>query len=224
MMPAPIHWFFAQTRSLALELTYFALNKYDHIRFRHALRQFKPVDYLMDIGSGNNPQTFIKVNKRHYTVDPVPQDNGDKYWHINGTWEHPAMNFMKNNQIDCVVLMDVIEHLDRKEAMGLLYETEKLVKQIIVFTPLGFMEQNDTENPWNTHRSGWTPEDFGDGWTIQIFPHFHWCDFKGRVYPKPWPAMLAVYNGVGSCCDTCKHNPDTCGHCWTDCQSAAGEV
>jgi hypothetical protein len=164
-------------------------NKIDHIRYWLVL-YFEPVDTLMDIGCGNHPVDFMEVTGRHYTVDPE-KNPGEKYWHINGTWQYPAMNFIKSSLIHTVTLMDVVEHLEKAEAQHLLKETQKHVKQIVVFTPLGFMEQED--GTWNSHRSGWMPEDFGEGWTVQVFPHFHWCDFKGRVFPEPKGAILAVW-------------------------------
>ena len=165
------------------------LNKVDHAWYRLLLSNFSPVDTLMDIGCGNHPQDFIKVTKRHYTVDPAVIPDGN-FFHINGTWEYPAMGFMRNNDIHTVVLMDVIEHLDKTKAQTLLAHTRDLVQQIVVFTPLGFMPQEDGE--WNTHRSGWYESDF-KGWQTCIFPYFHWCDFKGEIYPKPFTAILAIW-------------------------------
>lgn len=164
-------------------------NKWDHIRYWNALRQFSPVETLIDIGCGNSPQGFIEVTERHYTVDPAIHSAGEGYFHINGTWD-TAMSIMRNNPVHTVVLMDVVEHLEKAEAKRLLAQTQEYVQQIVVFTPLGFMPQEDGE--WNTHRSGWNEQDFA-GWEQHVFEHFHWCDFKGRVYEKPWPAVLAVW-------------------------------
>jgi len=167
-------------------------NKMDHLRYWFVLQQFDPVETLMDIGCGNNPQKFIEVAKRHYTVDPAVQDSGINYFHINGTWKHQGMNILRNNTIHTVVAMDVIEHIEKREAICLLEKTKEYVQQIVVSTPLGFMEQEDETNQWNSHKSGWVPLDFS-GWEVYTFPHFHWCDFKGRVLDPPRGTMLAVW-------------------------------
>jgi hypothetical protein len=169
-----------------------ALNKWDHLRYRIAIRQFAPVDCLMDIGSRDHPQTLVKVTERFYTVDPEksPDIPDPKHLHIEGTWAD-VMSWLRNYHVHTVTLIDVIEYLEKGEGLRLLKETERLVDQIIVFTPLGFMEQDDGE--WNSHRSGWMPYDFGFGWKVQVFPYFHWCDFKGKVLDKPHGAILAVY-------------------------------
>ena len=116
-----------------MRLLNLGLNKLDHLLFWIALHQFDPVDTLMDIGCGNHPQNFIEVKERFYTVDPSVDHMGSGYFHVKGTWENPAMNILRNNNIDTVVLMDVMEHIEKKEALRLLKETQKYVNQIIVF-------------------------------------------------------------------------------------------
>jgi len=88
--------------------------------------------------------------------------------------------------------MDVIEHLPKSEACHLLTETQKHTKQMIVFTPRGFMHQND--GIWNTHRSGWVESDFGECWSVYVIPRFHTVDFKCNRLNRPVDAIVAAYN------------------------------
>ena len=73
-------------------------------------------------------------------------------------------------------MFDVLEHMERDEG-------EKVVKllegfnQAVIFVPLGFQEQD--HDPWGyeehdlqTHKSGWTPDDFKD-WETRTIPGFH---------------------------------------------------
>lgn len=160
-----------------------------------AASQIKAANVVMDIGSGKRPQAleFFKPEIM-YCFDPTYETHisDDGIHMIHGTWK-TAIDTMKTVPTDTVFLMDVIEHLPKEEGVSLLKETEGLVKkQIVVFTPLGFMKQNDGE--WNTHRSGWLPEDFKDGWKTFVFPNFHRIGLKNRVLEKPHGALLAVYN------------------------------
>lgn len=75
---------------------------------------------------------------------------------------------------DAVVLLDVIEHMTRADGLNTLdHAFEAARRQVVVYTPLGFVEQTTDAwglggDHWQTHRSGWTPEDF-PGWEIEVF-------------------------------------------------------
>jgi hypothetical protein len=146
-------------------------------------------DTVMDIGSGNRVLDLVEW-KELYRVDPILKTT-DGYYDTMGTWVD-AIKIMTDKKIDCVFLMDVIEHLYKDDAIRLLKTTTRLTKQIVVFTPLGFFPQEDGE--WNTHRSGWFVNDFGPGWNTAILEDFHTVDFKGNKLDKPISALLAIYN------------------------------
>jgi len=62
---------------------------------------------------------------------------------------------------DVVTALDVIEHLERPDGERLLGAMEHVAsRKVIVFTPNGFVPQDDPSNPWLTHLSGWTVGDF----------------------------------------------------------------
>lgn len=78
---------------------------------------------------------------------------------------------------DVVLLMDVIEHLDKQAGRDLL---DRLVlcyprATIAVFTPDGFHPNPGYDDPDDLqfHRSGWTVEDFDSTWTTHTWPQFH---------------------------------------------------
>lgn len=58
---------------------------------------------------------------------------------------------------ECVVALDVIEHLTPEDGLRLLGQMELLAtRQVIVFTPNGFLEQAEHYgNPLQKHLSGW---------------------------------------------------------------------
>jgi hypothetical protein len=65
---------------------------------------------------------------------------------------------------DLILLLDVIEHLEKQEALDLMIKCESIAKKaIIIETPLGLVPQNIDilgfgGHEWQTHRSGWTKE------------------------------------------------------------------
>lgn len=169
-------------------------NKYDHLCYWWVTCNLPSADYLVDIGSGNHPQDIIRVNHLMRCYDPtypegVSMSNG--VCKIKGTWVDAIDFLRRDNHHYTVTLIDVVEHLIKPHGVKLLFETQQHADRIVVFTPLGFMEQDD--GPFNTHRSGWYSDSFGDGWVVHTFPSFHRCDFKGKRLGPPHGAILAIW-------------------------------
>ncbi|HWP41979.1 MAG TPA: class I SAM-dependent methyltransferase, partial [Blastocatellia bacterium] len=103
-----------------------------------------------------------------------------------------------------VFLLDVIEHLEKEESLKLLRATEQIARQqVIIFTPLGFLPQEHPDGKdhwgmeggsWQTHKSGWLPEDFDDSWDIYAARAYHTHDNLGSEFEKPYGAMWAIKN------------------------------
>lgn len=61
---------------------------------------------------------------------------------------------------DCVIMLDVIEHFEKKDFLKFLPKLEKIAKKIVIMTPNGFVQQKEyDENPYQLHKSGWTVAD-----------------------------------------------------------------
>ena len=62
---------------------------------------------------------------------------------------------------DAVLASDVIEHLEKSEGERLIGSLERLARKLVIlFTPNGFLLQGEADgNPFQFHRSGWTPEE-----------------------------------------------------------------
>jgi hypothetical protein len=65
-------------------------------------------------------------------------------------------------EFDCVVALDVLEHLLEDDGEELLKAMERIAsKRVVVLTPNGFLEQPPAPgNPHQEHLSGWHPKDF----------------------------------------------------------------
>jgi len=170
-------------------------------------------DTVADIGCGIRPQTFIKA-KKHICFEPHQQyiehvkkdltkEAFEKFAFINTDWEGAA-NALKDNSVETVFLLDVIEHLEKEKGVQLLEKTiSKATKQVVIFTPYGFVEQNHEGEKdawgldgakWQEHKSGWMPEDFGEAWEFYVSKDFHTSDNMRREYEEPKGAMFAILN------------------------------
>lgn len=122
---------------------------------------------ILDVGCGDNsPIRYVSNNIYKVGVDihkPSIQKSKlkkihNKYYHIN------ILDLEKKfgkNSFDCVVALDIIEHLTKEEGYKLLKLLEKIAKhKVILFTPNGFLPQGDiNNNPWQVHKSGWEVEE-----------------------------------------------------------------
>lgn len=67
---------------------------------------------------------------------------------------------------DIVIALDVVEHLEKEESLNMMRQCEAIArKAVIIETPKGYIPQNiDIQghggDEWQTHRSGWEPEEF----------------------------------------------------------------
>ncbi len=95
---------------------------------------------------------------------------------INGEAEALADQPRKDTT---VFLLDVIEHMERDRGER-IRDLLKEFEHAVIFTPLGWYEQDDT-NPdgwglnggyWQKHRSAWEQADF-PGWRTTVWPKWH---------------------------------------------------
>jgi hypothetical protein len=174
---------------------------------------------ILDVGCGIRPQAFsnpfirIHVDAHQQYLDIVRQANNNKIglynwnkFYINRT-THDIINYFPDKMVDSIFLIDVIEHLDKEHGKALIARFEKIARnQIVLFTPLGFVEQHHEDGKdawgldggkWQEHKSGWLPEDFDDSWEMIICEDFHELDNMGKPRPEPVSAFFAIRNVGG---------------------------
>lgn len=102
-----------------------------------------------------------------------------------------------------VTFVDSIEHFTKEDGHRILKKAELLARdKVIVFTPRGFFPQSVDHyglngDVYQTHYSGWEPEDFTElGYEVLVFNGFHdtnnhaFVESFGRGHP-PIDALLA---------------------------------
>lgn len=93
---------------------------------------------------------------------------------------------------DLALLVDVIEHLPKEEGYGVLDELTRRAARVLVTTPWGFRPQEIPGMPYETHRSGWYPGDFGRRYRLR-----KWAVFPGHLtrhlkLPRLWQLLALV--------------------------------
>jgi len=160
---------------------------------RHALTFMREPADLIDVGVGIRPQPFFP-QARAICIEPH---------HEYADWlEARGFQVRRGTALEClpalpmvdtVMMLDVIEHMERPEAERVLVlAKERARHQVVVFTPLGFRTQEYGPGErdawgmngtfWQTHRSGWEPQDF-PGWQTFVDPNF---SSKGGAFVALW--------------------------------------
>lgn len=99
----------------------------------------------------------------------------------------------KPGSFDCVLALDLIEHLTKSDALRLISKMETIAsKKVIIFTPNGFFSQEEYDgNPLQLHRSGWTPDEMKK-MGYKVIGINGWKPIRGenaavKLWPKkPW--------------------------------------
>jgi hypothetical protein len=65
------------------------------------------------------------------------------------------------DEFDCTVALDVVEHLAKDAGWKLLADLERIARRrVVIFTPNGFLPQDPYDgNPHQAHLSGWTVDE-----------------------------------------------------------------
>lgn len=120
---------------------------------------------LLDVGCGGNSivQLFNKRLKESVGIDlfensiKMAKEKGihDSYTKCNVL---DIDKYFKPKSFDCVLSVDVIEHLEKNKAIELIRKMEDISKKYIVIqTPNGYLYQGaEGGNPYQTHKCGFT--------------------------------------------------------------------
>jgi Methyltransferase domain len=172
--------------------------------------KIQDVDVVLDLGAGICPQPFLDphvhicVDAHRAYLERLQRESADdpKYVLINAPWDQ-AIGMLPDKSVDTVFALDFIEHLEKPDGVRMLREAERVARvQIVVSTPHGFFPQSydDARKPdrwgmdggyWQTHRSGWAPDDFGEEWDVVICRDCIVLNQENQPMDQPMAALWA---------------------------------
>jgi predicted TPR repeat methyltransferase len=126
-----------------------------------------PCSTLLDLGCGSNsPIKYFSEKFQCIGIDLYEKSiNESKQKKIhNEYYQIDVLKIEENfkpNSFDCVIALDLIEHLTKEDGNKLISAMESIAKKkVVIFTPNGYHPQGEFDvNPWNVHKSGWTVEE-----------------------------------------------------------------
>ena len=119
---------------------------------------------LLDLGSGSNPhrETRKSLGINQILVDVASSDDRETVIQLNimnfSAITENLTNLIGKQQVDCVVALHVVEHLEKSDSLRLINQMHNWAnKMIIIETPNGFLKQKGTfENPYQEHLCGYS--------------------------------------------------------------------
>lgn len=173
-------------------------------------------DVVLDIGCGIRPMGWFEP-KLYICIEPFFQYvelmqerfRGEPGFIILQVNAIEGLASLPNNSVDSVYMLDMIEHIPKEMGMQLLKECERVArKQVVICTPLGFMEQkyeSGSKDAWGLdgaelqeHKSGWLPADFDDSWRFLVCEKYHTHDSQGLPFDKIHGAFYAIKDMVNN--------------------------
>ena len=159
--------------------------------FNEAKGYLRKVGTVLDIGPGIRPQPLVRAERyvgleSHHEYVSILHSRG-----LDVKQGAAPQALKEMDPVDTIVMLDVIEHLEREDGEETIrLALEHAREQVVVFTPLGFMKQDGGKDKdpwglqgqqWQTHRSGWMPEDF-PGWLVLVDRNFHGSRKHGAFF------------------------------------------
>ncbi len=93
---------------------------------------------------------------------------------------------------DLALFVDAIEHLEKDEAWKVLEALVRRARRVLITTPWGFRPQEIAGMPYETHRSGWYPWEFGRRCRVHRWSVFPGHFTKHMRRPRLWQILVLV--------------------------------
>jgi GT2 family glycosyltransferase/SAM-dependent methyltransferase len=154
----------AWLRSLFFSLGFFTVRLLYPVEFL-LLRELSDCGSVLDLGCGRHsmvpilPSAIHKVGVELY--EPHLKEAQEKARHHRYVQADLRTVQFEDKSFDAVVMLDVLEHLTKKEGEELLEKMARWArKKVVIFTPNGYLPQHEYDtNPFMEHKSGWEVAD-----------------------------------------------------------------
>jgi len=114
---------------------------------------------ILDVGAGEGTYRKLLGGKYHWIALEVWKEYVDRF-KLEDMYNEVIIGDIRDTVVpttDCVILGDVIEHVDKEDGKTILEVASSVCKHVVVSIPLGKYEQGAIEdNPYEEHKATWT--------------------------------------------------------------------
>jgi SAM-dependent methyltransferase len=152
---------------------------------------------LLDVGAGHGKYGFLA---REYAspnrIDGVdvspPRFPAYDHFYVGDLRGLDRLLPADAPRYDLVLLVDVIEHLEKQEGRTVLAELTRRGRRVLIATPWGFRRQEIPEQEYETHRSGWHPWDFWGRYQVHLMRAFPGHFTRYLRLPRLWQLLVLL--------------------------------
>jgi SAM-dependent methyltransferase len=144
-----------------------------------SIARYLPKDQVHSVGVDISPSAIEASGQAHIHSEYRVLD-------VTRLAEH-----FEDGSFDCVMALDVIEHLEKRDGLDLLRAMERLARRkVIILTPNGFVPQEAHDgNPFQRHLSGWSPEEM-ERHGYRIVGMSGWRPLRGELAEPRWQPRM----------------------------------
>jgi hypothetical protein len=174
-----------------------------------ATSEYQQIPHVMDEVVRENPRSVLDVGcgwgkygvlAREYTgatrVDGIdihpPRYPVYDNVYLGDLTNLPAVLPADTPTYDLAIFLEVIEHIEKPAAWRIVDQLCDRAKRVIITTPWGFRHQDIPGMPFETHRSGWYPWEFGRRCTLHRWRVYPGYLTRRMRLPRLWQLLVVV--------------------------------
>lgn len=156
---------------------------------------------ILDLGCGIRPFAGLNFRNPSLHVDAyakyLERTSATKLT-LKLNLSEDLTNYFVDDSYDVVLLLDVIEHLKKEDALRLIDRSKRIArKKVIIWTPSGFLKQtgdvwNLEGDFWQEHRSGFSVHELMD------------MGFRCKAFTVPKGAQHPEHDAIFAVCSKSK--------------------
>ncbi len=100
---------------------------------------------------------------------------------------------------DLALFVEVLEHLEKEEGWKVLESLARRAHRVLVATPWGFRAQEADGLPFETHRSGWYPWEFGRRFCVHAWRVYPGHMTRRLKLPRLWQFAVLISSRAEPC-------------------------
>ena len=93
---------------------------------------------------------------------------------------------------DLALFQEVLEHLERADGWKVLDRLVARAERVLVTTPVGYRAQENPDHPFENHRSGWFPWEFGGRYRVHQWRVYPGARSRRLRLPRAWQFLVLL--------------------------------